>query len=150
MSRRLPDNEKVVYLPGVFDLFHIGHLMAIQKARRYGEVLIVGIQSDESVFRQKKKWPVINLEARKRILFNIKGVDWVIPYDDPYQGKVLEVLKPDFLSVNEDYGTKDPDQKKTLKRAQALGIKVARIPYMKGISTTSIKESIQCNLTIKR
>jgi rfaE bifunctional protein nucleotidyltransferase chain/domain len=146
----LQNRGNVVYLPGVFDLFHVGHLLAIQKARKFGEVLIVGVQSDRSVYRQKKRWPVINVEDRKKILFNIKGVDWVISYEHPDQTAVLEVLKPDFLAVNEDYGKQDPDQKKTLRAAKHLGVKVVRVTYTHGISTTSIREKIKWTLTTKK
>jgi glycerol-3-phosphate cytidylyltransferase len=149
-SMEMNSQERVVYLPGVFDLFHIGHLRAIQNAKKYGGILIVGVQSDKSVFGQKKKWPVINEQDRKRILFNIKGVDSVIIYDAPFQGKVLEVLKPHVLAVNETYGNHDRDQLRTLKRAQKLGITVVRIPYMKGISTTYIQETIRCSSTTKK
>lgn len=136
--------DRVVYLPGVFDLFHVGHLMAIQKARKFGDYLIVGIQSDESVLAQKKKRPVFSEENRKRILFNVKGVDLVIVYNQPYQGEVLRVLKPSFLAVNETYGESDPDQKKTLEEAAKLNVAIARIDYMHGISTTAIQEQIRC------
>ena len=144
------DHEKVVYLPGVFDLFHVGHLRAIQNAKQYGKVLIVGVQSDKSVYRQKKKWPVIKQEDRKRVLFNVKGVDWVISYEDTSQEQTLEVIQPDFLAVNETYGEQDPDQKKALRIAAKLGIHVVRVPYMQGISTTSITESIRWDSTTKR
>ncbi len=142
--------EKVVYLPGVFDLFHVGHLRAIQNSKQYGQVLIVGVQSDESVYKQKKKLPAIKLEDRKRVLFNVKGVDWVISYDDTFQGKILEVIKPDFLAVNETYGESDTNQKRTLQVSKKLGIHVVRIPYMQGISTTSITERIRWTSTTEK
>ncbi len=150
MNRKLGSlekREKVVYLPGVFDLFHVGHLLAIQKARSLGGYLIVGVQSDESVYRQKKRWPIINTDGRKQILFNIKGVDWVLSYEHPDQSSVLEVIKPHFLAVNETYGKKDPHQKATLKTAKRLGIKIAVVPYTYGISTSSIREKIQWRST---
>ncbi len=147
---RLEKKEQIVYLPGVFDLFHVGHLMAIQKARTFGGYLIAGVQSDESVHRQKRRWPIIDTEGRKQILFNIKGVDWVLSYDHPDQSPVLEVIKPHYLAVNEAYGRKDADQKATLITARKLGIKIARVPYAYGISTTSIREKIKWRLTTEK
>ena len=147
---RLEKKDKIVYLPGVFDLFHVGHLMAIQKARSFGGFLVVGVQSSESVHEQKKRWPIINTEDRKQILFNIKGVDWVIVYEHPNQTDVLNVLKPHFLAVNETYGVKDVHQAATLKSAKRLGIKTVTIAYTHGISTTSIREQIKWNPAIKK
>ena len=113
--KKLQKTERVVYLPGVFDLFHVGHLMAIRKAKSFGGFLVVGVQSSESVHEQKNRWPIINTEDRKQILFNIKGVDWVIAYEHPNQTNVLNVLKPHILAVNETYGVGDIHQAATLK-----------------------------------
>ncbi len=148
--KKLQKSELIVYLPGVFDLFHVGHLMAIQKAKGFGGFLVVGVQSSESVHEQKNRWPIINTEDRKQILFNIKGVDWVIAYEHPNQTNVLNVLKPNILAVNETYGIDDIHQAVTLKSAKKLGIKIVRIAYTYGISTTSIREQIKWNPNLRK
>lgn len=66
-----------VYTSGVFDLFHVGHLSVIQKAKEFGDYLIVGVHSDEDVESYKRS-PIISCEQRCEIIRNIKGVDEVI------------------------------------------------------------------------
>ncbi|WP_057830380.1 adenylyltransferase/cytidyltransferase family protein [Colwellia sp. TT2012] len=68
---------KRVYTSGVFDLFHVGHLSVIQKAKEFGDYLIVGVHSDEDV-KSYKRSPIISCEQRCEIIRNIKGVDEVI------------------------------------------------------------------------
>ena len=132
----------IVYLPGVFDLFHVGHLNAIIQAKRYGETLVVGVQEDGSVYKQKRRYPVVPQHERIRILKHIKEVSDVIPYHSTYQAPVLRHIKPDLLAVNEEYGTKDKNQKKTLSYALKHGIRIARIAYTHGISTTELRRHI--------
>ncbi|OGW84457.1 MAG: hypothetical protein A3C35_02910 [Omnitrophica bacterium RIFCSPHIGHO2_02_FULL_46_11] len=132
-----------VYIPGVFELFHVGHLQALEKAKRLGTHLIVGIQGDQGVRRQKGHDPTVRLNDRKKIVSSIECVDQVITYSSPDQTKVLNFLKPDILAVSEFYGLDDLGQMETLVSADRLGIKVTRIPYLKGISTTLIKRKIR-------
>ena len=133
---------KTVYLPGVFDLFHIGHLNAITQAKAFGNYLIVGVQADKSVFKQKKKYPVLNQKQRIRIMQSIKGVDRVILYRNTDQSAVLKSLRPRIIAVNHDYGTQDTQQKKTLGFAAKYNIQVKRIHYTQAISTTKLRKKI--------
>lgn len=135
-------HKRIVYLPGVFDLFHVGHLNAIVQAKRYGGILVAGVQEDASVFKQKRRTPVVPQKERMRILSHIKEVSRVLSYHSTYQASVLRRLKPDYLAVNEEYGTRDANQKRTLAYAKRHGIRIARIPYTHGISTTELRHNI--------
>jgi cytidyltransferase-like protein len=94
---------KVVYTFICGDLFHVGHLRAIQDARAMGDYLIVGVLTDEAMMEYKRK-PVISFEDRLEIVANIKGVDEVVtqPHRDPTS--VLRIIKPDIVCHGDDWG----------------------------------------------
>jgi cytidyltransferase-like protein len=88
-------SQKVVFTHGVFDLFHKGHLKSIKKAKEYGDVLIIGIDSDELVRNDKgKDRPIISERDRKNIVENIKGVDFVF---------MIKAKKEDYKDLSNFY-----------------------------------------------
>lgn len=133
-----------VFRPGVFDLFHVGHLNCIKEAAKYGNYLIVGVQDDRDVFACKNRKPIIPLQERMEILAAIKGVDEVISYRNINLSRLLEAFDIGVLAVGNDYGrlSEYPDQLATLKYCEENNITVARMPRTDGVSSTQIASSI--------
>jgi len=129
----LKDGKKVVITYGTFDLFHIGHLRLLQRAKQYGDFLIVAVSTDE--FNAiKGKHAIIPFEHRAEIVKNIKGVDMVIP-ETSWDQKVEDVKKygVDVLVMGEDWKGK-------FDYLKEYGVEVVYLPRTKGISTTKIKK----------
>ena len=96
--------KKVVFTNGVFDLIHAGHVDYLLKAKSLGDVLIVGMNSDDSVRRIKgEKRPILNQEERAFILSNLKPVDYVIFFGEDTPEKLISELVPDVLVKGADW-----------------------------------------------
>lgn len=134
-----------VFVPGVFDVFHVGHLSYLKQAAAAGDYLIVGVHDDREVRRLKKIDPVIPLAERMAIIEHLRFVDEVISYVDVFQGPLLTGLGVDVLAVGEEYGVTNqyPDQRRTLQFCADHGIRVHRIPRTRHISSTIIRERLQ-------
>ena len=130
---------KIGYLSGTFDLFHVGHLNLIQRAKQYCDFLVVGVHADAS---HKGKETFIPFDERMRIVGNLKWVDKVIPSMredcDVYK---TGVVKYDFLFVGSDYkGTERFNRYEEYFADK--GVKIIYFPYTKGTSSTQIRELI--------
>ncbi len=132
--RRL--NRVVVFTNGVFDILHAGHVNYLENARSFGDVLIVGINSDESVRRIKgEARPINSLTDRMTVLAALRVVDHVISFDEDTPIVLIESLVPDVLVKGGDY-TRD-----TIVGAEIVerhGGRVEVVPLVRGRSTTSI------------
>jgi len=129
------------YTTGVFDLFHIGHLIMLKNARALCDKLIVGVTTDDLV-SYKGKRSVIRFEERLEIVRSIKYVDAAIPQRDMDKIGAWEKLKFDIMFVGDDwYNT--PKWKELDKQFQALGVKIIYFPYTKGTSSTLINETLE-------
>jgi glycerol-3-phosphate cytidylyltransferase len=134
--------KTIGYTTGVFDLFHIGHLNILIKAKRNCDHLIVGVLTDELAIKIKGKKPVIPFSERKRILECIKFVDEVVP-----QNRIDEIA--DYHDLNFSVIFKGDDWKNTEKwkklehKFKELGVKVIFFPYTKHISSTQIRKCLE-------
>ena len=139
-------SEKIIgYTTGVFDLFHVGHIRLLNKAKSYCDELIVGVTSDELVSYKNKK-AVISLDERLEIVKNIKSVDRVIVQEDMEKFKMWEKLKFDLIFVGDDWkGTEKWNNYE--KEFNKVGVKIIYFPYTKGTSSTLINKTLQ-NLRI--
>ena len=98
------DNKKVVFTNGCFDLIHAGHIDYLNKAKALGDVLIVGLNSDDSVKRiNGEKRPIINEDERAEIISNIKPVDYVVLFDEDTPAELIKELVPDILIKGADW-----------------------------------------------
>ncbi len=98
------DNKKVVFTNGCFDLIHAGHIDYLNKAKALGDVLIVGLNTDDSVRRIKgDKRPIINQDERAEIISNLKPVDYVVFFDEDTPAKLINELVPDMLIKGADW-----------------------------------------------
>lgn len=130
------------YLPGVFDMFHIGHLNVLKNAKEYCENLIVAVSSDDLVINQKKKIPVIPFEDRAKIVEAIRYVDRVVMQTD-YFDKVTPAKKYniDAVFVGDDW--KGSDKWNTIERQlKEIGVDVVYLPYTHSVSSTFLRDKL--------
>ncbi|MCP3693740.1 MAG: methyltransferase domain-containing protein [Planctomycetaceae bacterium] len=134
-----------VFVPGVFDVFHIGHLNYLMAAAAAGDSLIVGVQDDRDVETHKGVELVNSLAERIAIIEQLRFVDEAISYRDIFQGPLLEALGINVFACGEEYGETDlyPDQQKTLQYCHEHGIQVVHIPRTPRVSSTRIRSQLK-------
>ena len=125
------------YTTGVFDLFHIGHVKILQKAKSLCDKLIVGVSTDSLVKKYKNKKPIIPFSERVEVIKNNRCVDLVVSQNSLDKLKSWKRLKYDVMFVGDDwYATKkwrDLD-----KEFRKNGVKIVYLPYTKKTSSTKI------------
>ena len=132
--------RKIVFTNGCFDILHYGHVMYLEKARRTGDCLIVGINSDLSVKRIKGPHrPVVNEFDRARVLAGLESVDFVAIFNEETPLKLIQALKPDLLIKGSDWKNKGIVGSDFVK---TYGGKVLTIKLAKGRSTTNLIKKI--------
>ena len=130
-------NKTVVYTSGTFDMLHINHLKMIEYAKALGDILIVGVNTDELVASYKSE-PIIPFEERIALMKAIKYPDVVIPQHSLNHRDKVEKLNFDVFVVGDDWAGKYDYLKE-------LGVTVVYFPYGKGISSSTLKEKIYAN-----
>lgn len=133
---------KIGYTQGVFDLFHIGHLNLLKRAKERCDFLIVGVNSDELVETYKHKYPIINENQRKQIVEAIKYVDKCIIVNTLDKEIAWENLKFDAIFIGDDWKGNDR-WAKTEQLLSLHNVKVIYFKYTNGISSTIIKEKLE-------
>lgn len=134
------EGAKIVFTNGCFDILHLGHVRYLRKAKNLGDILVVGLNSDDSV-RQLKgpERPYISELERAEILASLECVDYVIIFSEKRPDNLIKIVKPDFHVKGGDYKISALPEKKLV---ESLGGKVVVIPPIKGRSTTNIVERI--------
>ena len=137
------DNKKIIgYTTGVYDMFHIGHLNILKRAKEQCEYLIVGVSTDEVVQKYKHKTPVIPFEERRAIVEAIKYVDEVVPQAS--MDKMSAYHKLHFNAIFHGSDWKGSDMYNSIvQEFSSIGVDVVFLPYTDGISSTSIRERKQ-------
>lgn len=136
------NNIKVGYTTGVFDMFHIGHLNIIRKAKENCDFLIVGVTSDEEVFRVKGKKPIIPLNERMEIVQAIRYVDKVVIENDTDKITTYQNIKFDIIFKGDDWkGTKKWNDYEVYFRDK--GVEILYFPYTVGTSSTQLRNFIK-------
>ena len=132
---------KIGYTTGVFDLFHIGHLNILKRAKEQCEYLIVGVSTDELVKEYKHKVPVIPFEERKTIVEAIKYVDKVIPQTtmDKYEAWKQEKFNVIFHGDDWKNSAMYNEMEEKLK---SVGVEFVYFPYTKNTSSTLLTETL--------
>lgn len=130
--------KHVVFTNGVFDILHAGHVELLQKARAKGDVLIVGLNSDDSARRLNKgpKRPINKFSDRAAVLTALSCVDAVVGFSQDTPTALIKRLRPDILVKGADYKSGQ------IAGAQFAG-KVVRIALKKGYSTTGLIARLQ-------
>ena len=135
------NGKRVVFTNGCFDLLHPGHIRSLETARGLGEVLIVGMNSDESVRRLKGEGrPVIPEQERAEILASLECVDAVVIFDESTPQRVVAALLPDVLVKGGDW---PGNQIVGREEVEAAGGKVVLVEVVPGYSTTEILKKIK-------
>jgi rfaE bifunctional protein nucleotidyltransferase chain/domain len=133
-------NNKIVFTNGCFDLIHLGHIDYLSKAYELGDILIVGLNSDESVRKLKGVGrPVQNQETRAKILASFFFVSYVIVFNEDTPYRLINEVQPDILVKGGDY---KPEDIAGYDIVTKKGGKVLTIPYLEGCSSTSIIEKL--------
>ena len=131
----------VGYTTGVYDLFHIGHLNLIKRAKENCDSLIVGVSTDELVKQYKNKAPNMSFAERIQIIENLKCVDAVVIQKNMDKFEAWKNLKFDIIFHGDDWKGSSL-YKETEKKLEAVGVKMVYFPYTKGISSTILSEKI--------
>jgi rfaE bifunctional protein nucleotidyltransferase chain/domain len=130
--------KRIVFTNGVFDILHPGHLRYLQAARRHGDLLIVGLNSDASVRRNKGPSRPINPEQeRAEVLEALDCVDAVAVFDDETPAEIIRRVQPDVLVKGADWPA---DQIVGRDTVEARGGRVILEPVEQGYSTTTLLE----------
>jgi D-beta-D-heptose 7-phosphate kinase/D-beta-D-heptose 1-phosphate adenosyltransferase len=129
---------QVVFTNGCFDVLHVGHIALLEQARRMGDRLIVGVNSDRSVRSLKgRRRPVVYEQDRAQVLAALAAVDAVVVFDDTTPLRLIEALRPDVLVKGGDYA-----ENEVVGAAEVLGWggRLELVPLVAGCSTTSLIE----------
>lgn len=132
--------QTIVFTNGVFDILHYGHVRYLESAKRLGDILIVGLNSDSSTKRLKGKTRPVNHEKdRAYVLSSLKSVDIVCLFEEDTPIDLIEIVKPDFLVKGGDY-----EVEKIVGYDFVInnGGNVMTIPFEEGRSTTNIISKI--------
>jgi D-beta-D-heptose 7-phosphate kinase/D-beta-D-heptose 1-phosphate adenosyltransferase len=141
IRRRRNGGAVIVFTNGVFDLLHPGHVRYLTEARRLGDLLIVGLNSDASVRRNKGPHRPINPEGeRAEVLAALACVDAVVIFDEDTPAEIVGALQPDVLVKGADWPA---DQIVGRDTVEGRGGRVIRIALEQGHSTTAILERIK-------
>ncbi|MBO5007463.1 MAG: adenylyltransferase/cytidyltransferase family protein [Clostridia bacterium] len=133
---------KIGYTTGVFDMFHIGHLNILRRAKEQCDYLIVGVSTDELVQKNKNKTPVIPLEQRMEIVKAIRYVDEVVIQPDKDKFGAWQKYKFDKMFVGSDWqGT--PEWTEFEKQFAQSGVEIVYLPHTDGISSTMLTEKLK-------
>lgn len=137
------EGKKVVFTNGCFDLLHHGHVLYLEEARRRGDCLIVGVNSDASVRGIKgEKRPIIPQEERMLVVAALEAVDYVVLFDEPDPLSLISYLRPHVLVKGGDWDPKEIVGREVVEET-------AVVPYIEGGSTTKIVEKILARYSLE-
>jgi len=135
------EGKRIVFTNGVFDILHPGHLRYLQQARALGDVLIVGLNADSSVRRNKgPQRPINTQQERAEILEALECVDAVVVFEQDTPAQIIDAVQPDILVKGSDWAEDAIVGRDTV---EARGGRVVRMPVEQGFSTTAIIEKIK-------
>ncbi len=140
VSRHRAKGKKIVFTNGCFDILHIGHVKYLQVAKSFGDILIVGLNSDASVKRLKGESRPINVaEDRAYLLAALEAVDFVVPFEEDTPYNLIKMIQPDTLVKGGDY-----------KGKEVIGTEFSKelrlVDFVEGKSTTKIIKRIEGNI----
>ena len=136
------ERKKIIgYTTGVFDMFHIGHLNILKRARAHCDYLIVGVSTDELCESYKHKKPIIPFEERKAIVEGIRYVDKVVPQVDREKFKAWERIGFDVMFVGDDWKN-SPLFNELEEKFAHENVKIEYFPYTTGTSSTILREKL--------
>jgi D-beta-D-heptose 7-phosphate kinase/D-beta-D-heptose 1-phosphate adenosyltransferase len=136
IARLKSEGKKVVFTNGCFDIIHAGHVRYLTEARKLGDILVIGLNSDSSVSRIKPGRPINPEHQRAEVLSALCMVDYVTIFDEDTPYELIKAVQPDVLVKGADWDIKN-----------IVGADIVRevrtIPFVEGISTTGLIRKIQ-------
>ena len=129
------------YTTGVYDMFHIGHLNIIKKAKEQCDYLIVGVSTDELVLKEKNKTPIIPFNDRCAIVGAIKFVDEVVPQQNKNKYEAWKKYHFDKMFVGSDWKS-TPQWEMFEKQFAPVGVEIVYLNHTDGISSTILRERL--------
>ena len=138
---KLKKKYKIGYTTGVYDMFHIGHLNIIRKAKEQCEYLIVGVTTDELCYARKKKYPIINELERMEIVRAIKYVDEVVPQTDMDKIRAVKEHHADAVFVGSDWKGTEAWNQYEIEFAK-VGCAVIYLDHTDGISSSILRDKL--------
>ena len=131
----------LVFTNGCYDLLHAGHLKLLESAAQLGDVLVIGLNTDESVVRLKGPGrPFVPFAERAALLAGLEVVDWVVGFDEDSPAALIEAILPDVLVKGGDWS---PDRIVGRAAVERGGGRVLSLPLLPGRSTTALVERIR-------
>lgn len=141
INRLRRSGKKIVFTNGVFDILHRGHVEYLSKAKSYGDILIVGLNTDASVRRIKGgKRPIQKQQDRAAILLALKVVDYVVMFGEDTPEKLIRLIRPDVLVKGADWEISEIVGGDFVI---SYGGKVKRVKLTKGRSTSAIETELR-------
>ncbi len=135
------EGKKIVFTNGCFDILHIGHIRYLKKSKTYGDILVVGVNSNSSVKKIKGEGrPITPIRDRVEILAALEFIDYLVIFSQTTPARVIETLRPDVLVKGSDYKLNEIVGKDFV---ESTGGKVINIPLVKGKSTTALIKKIE-------
>lgn len=138
IDRLKANGKRIVFTNGCFDIIHIGHVMYLKKAKKLGDVLVIGLNSDSSVSKIKPGRPINPESHRAEVLSSLEIVDYVTIFNEDTPYELIKYLMPDVLVKGGDWKKEDIVGSDIVPETYSL-------PYIKGISTTEIINRIKSN-----
>lgn len=136
------NGKKVVFTNGCFDILHVGHLRYMNEAKKQGDFLVVGVNSDASVKRLKGESRPINSQMdRAEMLSGLKSVDITVIFEEDTPIELIDALKPSIHVKGGDYNKDDLPETQVVEKH---GGEVRILNFVEGKSTTNIVNKIQC------
>lgn len=130
------EGKRIVFTNGCFDILHIGHIRYLKEAKKLGDILIIGMNSDKSVSRIKPERPINSEQHRAEVLSSLEMVDFVVIFDEDTPYELIKSIKPDILVKGGDWKKEDIVGSDIVAETYSL-------PYIEGISTTGIIDKIK-------
>ena len=141
LERLRREGMKIVFTNGCFDLIHKGHIAYLEKAKYLGDVLVLGLNSDESVKRLKGQGrPVKEVENRMAVMAGLSSVDLVVVFESDTPKELIHFLKPDVLVKGGDYKVEDIVGADFVK---ANGGEVVTVEFVDGYSSSALIRKIE-------
>ena len=134
-------NKKIILTNGCCDILHVGHIHLLKEAKKLGDVLIVAINTDQSIKLIKgEDRPINNLKNRVQMLQSIDCVDWVIPFNETTPLNIIKAIEPNILVKGGDYKQNDIVGSDFVKKKGGL---VKIIKFLDGFSSSKIINQIK-------
>lgn len=136
LNKEKKRGKKIVFTNGCFDILHLGHIHLLEEAKKHGDLLIVGLNSDSSIKSIKGDTrPILNQEARAAILASLEVVDYIVIFDEETPYSLISLIKPDVLVKGGDYKEEEVVGQDIVKANKG---EVIIVPLVGNWSTSSI------------